>query len=149
MQAAATVCSVLLAGCSLAYGQVRPQVSTIQLRVLRGRNNKPVRKADVFITAVPITQYATSLERTTNAQGAVSLLVERDVQVRAVVSHYRTCRLIAKADHTNPPTAYAVSDILASGIVSDNHCSKRTVAPKPGELTLFVRPLHWWERLSY
>lgn len=34
---------------------------------------------------------------------------------------------------------YAVAEILSKGVVTANHCSKLTLMPKPGELTLIVR----------
>ena len=129
--------------------QAQLQVSTIHVRVLRGSNAKPVRKAAVSTTVVPIEPYATPILRTTDLSGKVSLLVQSDAGVRAIVLHYPTCRHVAKADRKQPPKTYAVQQILTSGIVSENGCGRHTEAPVPGELTLLVRPLHWWERLSY
>ncbi len=141
---------LVLTACA-AHAQL--QVSTLHIRVLNGRKGSPVKNASATMTVVPIGPYATPLERKTDAQGSFSMLVESDVkgdvQLRALVLRYPTCRYVPKADRKKPPMIYAVHDILTHGIVSDNRCSKRTVAPTPGELTLFVRPLHWWERLSY
>jgi len=41
---------------------------------------------------------------------------------------------------------YPVSTIVASGLVANNSCSKRTATAKPGELIIFVRPVTWWEK---
>ena len=43
---------------------------------------------------------------------------------------------------------YSVSDILSTGVSAINYCSKKWVKPKPGELVLFVRPMHWWEKFG-
>jgi hypothetical protein len=41
---------------------------------------------------------------------------------------------------------YPVSTIVESGLVTKNDCSNKTATAKPGELVIFVRPVHWWER---
>jgi hypothetical protein len=41
---------------------------------------------------------------------------------------------------------YLVSTIVASGLVANNNCSRRTATAKPGELIVFVRPPTWWEK---
>ena len=44
---------------------------------------------------------------------------------------------------------YPVSTIVASGLVANNNCSRRTAAAKPGELIIFVRPATWWEKFIW
>lgn len=44
---------------------------------------------------------------------------------------------------------YPVSTIVASGLVANNNCSRRTVTAKPAELIIFVRPATWWENLIW
>lgn len=44
---------------------------------------------------------------------------------------------------------YPVSTIVASGLVANNNCSRRTATAKPGELIVFVRPPTWWEKFIY
>jgi hypothetical protein len=42
---------------------------------------------------------------------------------------------------------FAVADILSKGVVSPNTCSKKIVEKlEPGVLTIFIRPLTWWEK---
>ena len=41
---------------------------------------------------------------------------------------------------------YAVSDILTSGVVAPNGCSKQTALAKPGEFVFFVRKQNWREQ---
>ncbi len=129
--------------------QAQLQVSTIHIRVLRGSNAKPVRRATVSTTVIPIEPYATPILRSTDPSGEVSLLVQGDAGVRATVLHYPSCRHIPKAERKQPPRTYPVEQILTSGVVSENGCGRHTEAPTPGELILLVRPLHWWKRLSY
>src|ERR1700733_8464703 len=44
---------------------------------------------------------------------------------------------------------YPVSTIVASGLVANNDCSRRTATAKPGELIIFLRPATWWEKLVW
>lgn len=44
---------------------------------------------------------------------------------------------------------YPVSTIVASGLVANNNCSRRTATAKPGELIIFVRPATWWEKFIW
>jgi hypothetical protein len=45
--------------------------------------------------------------------------------------------------------AYRFADILAHGAVGGNKCGKATAQPIPGQLVLFVRPPHWWEKAMW
>jgi hypothetical protein len=42
---------------------------------------------------------------------------------------------------------YSVDDVLTAGVVGKNECGKATAQPIRGTLTIFLRPLHWWEKL--
>jgi hypothetical protein len=44
---------------------------------------------------------------------------------------------------------YQVSTIVASGLVANNNCSRRTATAKPGELVIFIRPATWWEKFIW
>jgi hypothetical protein len=41
---------------------------------------------------------------------------------------------------------YAISDILTSGVVAPNYCSRKKAIAKPGEFVFFVRPMTLWEK---
>ena len=42
---------------------------------------------------------------------------------------------------------YSVDEVLKAGIVGENQCGKATAQPVRGTFILFLRPLHWWEKL--
>jgi hypothetical protein len=44
---------------------------------------------------------------------------------------------------------YRFADVLAHGAVGANKCGKATAEAIPGQLVLFVRPPHWWERAMW
>jgi len=41
---------------------------------------------------------------------------------------------------------YPVSSIIASGLIAQNDCGRKTAVAKPGELVIFVRRSTWWEK---
>ena len=142
----------LLISCSLlltSMMQAQVQVAPIRIRVLNGRNEKPVRRANLIVTEMPAQPYYTPLEQTTDATGRSSLLVQGNIELHTLVLRHPTCRRVSKADRKKQLVGYSTQQILTQGIVSENGCSKRTLKPTPGELILFVRPQHWWERTSY
>lgn len=145
MKALLLAASFLLA----PLGHAQLQVSSIRVRLVNGRNARPVGNAKTVNTVVPIELYATPIARRADKQGTYSLLIQSDAQLRTVVTNFRTCRAVPRADRKQPPMAYPVQQVVARGVVAENRCSSRTLAPTPGTLTLFVRPLHWWQRLSY
>lgn len=140
------LCCVVL--CSVSM-QAQVEVSPLKLRILNGHSGKPVKRANLTVTVTPAQTYGTPLDRRTDNAGVSSLLAQTGTEIHTVVLRYPTCRAVPKADRKKPSTGYPTQRILVTGIVSENHCSKRTTAPAPGELVLFVRPQHWWERMSY
>lgn len=139
------LCSLVLHG--TMYAQL--QVASLRIRVLNGHNEKPVKLANLIVTETPLSPYNIPLEQRTDATGQSSLLVQSGIEIHTVVLRYPTCRRVAKADRKQPPLGYSTQQILLGGVVSENGCSKRSLPPTPGELILFVRPQHWWERMSY
>jgi|ERR1700678_2768202 hypothetical protein len=49
---------------------------------------------------------------------------------------------------TDRMPSYSIAKILNSGAAAGNTCGELRVKAKPGELIVFVRPLHWWERMK-
>ena len=129
--------------------QAQLQVSSMTVRILSGRNGKPVKRANLILTQTPAQPYATPLDRKTDLSGRTSLLIQNGSDLHTVVLRYPTCRTVSKIDRKKLSAGYSTEQIMMQGMVSENHCSKRTVSPTPGELILFVRPQHWWERMSY
>ena len=143
--------AMLLLYCVLfpVLSQAQAKVTTVRIRVLNGRKGGPVKQANTTVTITPGGPYTTPLSRKTDGAGRFSLLVEDGAELHILVLRHPTCRTVAKADRKKQSVGYSVQQILAHGTVSENGCSKRTVAPTPGELTLFVRPMHWLERTAY
>lgn len=68
---------------------------------------------------------------------------------------YIACQEYGKVVPGDPTTSipenraptYSVKRILESGMAASNTCGKLRMMPKPGELILFVKPVHWWDGL--
>lgn len=47
----------------------------------------------------------------------------------------------------NRAPSYSIKRVLESGVAAGNTCGDFRITAKPGELIIFVRPLHWWEKM--
>src|SRR5215472_1628788 len=123
----------------------------IRIRVLDGRNGHPVTKerVNVWIGDKPAAMLfggegGVASLLPTDKNGEVSAPIPEDhaqwIEIEA--DYYFDCRPFRK-DAARP--VYSVKEVLQTGVVTGNTCGKFRAAPKPGELTFFVRPLHWWE----
>jgi hypothetical protein len=56
------------------------------------------------------------------------------------------CDINGKAQQ---PPRYNLQQIVASGIVSPNHCGLAQAQPKPGELLVYSHHKQWWKALRY
>src|SRR5580692_1594700 len=127
----------------------------VKIRVVDGRNGRPVYgeiNADFFESderGVAIGQRHNWrwLTPRTDEDGLIHLRLEpTDKYLTVTPADAVDCRL-QKGEL--PPVYFPLSslgEIIQSGIALENHCGKTRVAPRPGELVLFVRPLHWWEK---
>lgn len=81
------------------------------------------------------------------AEGQLNISIEPD--------YYVSCQEYGRPTHGEPLTrdtlpnmipSYPIHTIRDSGIFAGNSCSGLRAKAKPGELVLFVRPMHWWEK---
>jgi hypothetical protein len=133
---------------TLAPVCAQAQTQQVRIRILNGHTGKPVVHTGVFSRIEPVRRSPEQKMPVTDGNGLVTIEVPSQGRVNAIAGTYPTCRHVAKADRRNGPIMFPVGQIVSTGVVESNNCSKKTVPPTPGELTLFVRPLHWWERLS-
>jgi hypothetical protein len=124
------------------------QTTSVQIRVLDGHNGKPIAHESIFVRFEPIVPHGIEHAPSTDANGTLKVNAPSHAGMNATVNLYPTCRHVPKADRTKGPITFPVEQVVTTGVVEANSCSHLTVPPSPGELTLFVRSLHWWERLS-
>jgi hypothetical protein len=118
------------------------QAATIRIRVLDGRNGKPITNEvlQIWINEESNGPYGLP----TGKDGVAMLEVPAGGLLWVHSNWYVDCRPYTKEARAS----YSVDDIISFGIVAGNRCGKRSFEARRGELILFVRPLHWWEGLK-
>lgn len=158
----------------LCFYAPKARAQEIHVKVLDGRNGKPVTRECLNIWVGTLA--GPHLVAATDGDGVAVLRVSDDDLVAGagcrgwptqaawptgseglLVSgdYYVACQEYAKVvpDAAKPkfigkiPPLYPLKEILESGISASNTCGKFRAKPKPGELIFFVRPRGFWEGL--
>ena len=139
----------------------------VRVRVLDGRNGRPVSRECVNVWVGPV--HGPSLVIPTNKDGVALLHLAAGASQARAGRRALACKGMAVIDpivkyadtieitgdyyvpcQRHPPESpwlsFSVKTVLHSGDASANGCGRIEVSPEPGELILFVRPMHWWER---
>jgi hypothetical protein len=127
------------------------QAQVIRIKVVNGKNGKPVANLEVqFTTEIPSPPWSPP-----------SLFTDRDGEIAVKVGSftrmalytpslkYAACLTPATKGHVATSPLYPVSDILSEGISMENNCGRLRVEATPGEIVYFVRPWTFWETLTY
>ena len=118
------------------------QAATIRIRVLDGRNGKPI--ADEVLQIFINDQNGAS-QLGTGKDGAATLEVPTCASLRIQSNHYMDCRLHKKGA---PRPIYSVDEIISLGIAAGNICQRRLdFKASRGEFLFFIRPYRWWEKI--
>lgn len=144
--------------------------ATINVRIVNGRSGNPISQTCVDVGA---DQMAHMLAVPTNNHGVAEFdmtddpaklkLGKRSLQcgewgsINPVLRHaesfsihvaYVLCQS-SKSDYSwLARMTFSTSEVLERGVVTPNSCGKITASPKAGEVTIFVRPLNFWEKLK-
>jgi len=137
---------------------------TLRVRLLDGRSGKPIAKGGVNVwvgdhrkAAVPIPGDRDGIAKLslTNSAGQVNMeggpsdlptfLYAPEIRIQV---GFVLCQAAKKKFSWFQITPYSTEDWTRTGIVTANTCGKAVAKPKPGELTIFVRPLNFWEGMS-
>lgn len=140
----------LLSALFVHMANAQMQVATVHIRVLNGRSGKPVRHAQTFTAMLPASAFSTPIAVKTDAKGVASLLAVSTGELAVTVPHHATCEYKRKSERkTLGPREYPVQQILGAGVVGGDRCGRPRVTAAPGELVVFVRASHWWQRIGY
>jgi len=119
--------------------------ANIVIRLLNGKNGKPVRDKQVAIGLGK----SGAIYRDADSRGEIVLDVPnvepRELRVRP--DDYFDCRF--KHDQMGPgglELKYSLDVVISKGIVGENLCGKITAAATPGVLTLFLRSRTFTEK---
>ncbi len=125
----------------------------IAVKLVDGRNGRALKDQAVVIWLgeKPVGMPGQTIR--TNADGIafVPIQIQQDAFVAAGESLV-DCRMrirhgkVVDEGETYKEEVYRFADVLAHGAVGANKCGKATAQPIPGQLVLFVRPPHWWEK---
>ena len=134
---------------ALGFSALALQAQVIRVKVVDGKNGKPVANLDImFNTEIPAWS-PSSLFTDGNGEVAVKVGSFTKMVVFTPSMKYRPCLKPTIKGHAPSTPAYSVADILSKGISMENSCSKRRIDAVPGELLYFVRPWTFWETLTY
>ena len=131
----------------LTTGTSSAQKFTVQL--LDGHNGQPLKNQvlDVWFgdqaSGVP-------LQARTGQDGTAIVSVPHGVQTFVAAGEWvADCRggNIRGKSYIDS-SVYPIAAVLSTGIVAENRCGTVTQQPVLGTFTLFVRPMHWWEKMG-
>jgi hypothetical protein len=161
--------SLLLLMLGLAESSLCAQ--TIRIKLVDGRNGHPMAGTCVNVwvghdrkeaTAIPtngngvamlwLTEEPSEVDTSHKWSGCglfgvINPVLKYEDDIRVNVG-YVLCRSGRGKDSWLAMKEYSTRHILHAGFVSPNTCGTATVESKPGELTIFVRPLSWLEKLK-
>jgi hypothetical protein len=137
---------------------------TLRVRLLDGRSGIPIAKGYVNVwvgdhrkAAVPIPGDQNGVARLSLTNDAEQVDIRggpSDLPSFPYASEIRIqvglvlCQAAQKKFSWLQITPYSTEGWTRTGIVTPNTCGKAVAKPEPGELTIFVRPLSFWERMS-
>jgi hypothetical protein len=137
----------MAASCGFLQAQTN---KTITIRMLDGRTGKILETSNVLIRINrQETVHADWVKQNEDGTGKLTLPPDATV-LTAHATYDTTMQIYVNCDSVKDKVAaaehwYTVSEILTSGMVAPNGCSKRTAVAKPGEFVFFVRPNNWRE----
>jgi hypothetical protein len=123
-----------------------PTTRTIKLRLLNGKNGKPIKDDNPTIWIGDVTD---RIERYTDSHGEVVFTVTdiRFQPLRVLPDWYADCRFKGDSD-AGMQVKYSLEEIITTGVVSENLCGKRRIDPVPGVLVLYVRARTFMEKCA-
>jgi hypothetical protein len=129
----------------------------IMVKLVDGRNGRTLRDQSVAIWLAEKAIGMPNQSVRTNTEGIAFVLVPVQ-QTSFVIAgeslvdcrmHVRYGKAAMDEAKTYTEEVYVFADVLAHGAVGANKCGKATAQPTPGQLVLFVRPPHWWEKAMW
>jgi hypothetical protein len=147
------------------------QNALITIRVIDGQTGKPLAERGVLVypidthTHKPLVEPGIPLKGDTDNEGKVSFsattlqafLAANEMQKgdskedkqRDRLSKVLDLQVIYASGGIQCSTGlFSLNEVIASGIVGDNHCGKAAnnkAEAKPGEIVIFVAKYHWWK----
>ncbi len=147
-----------------AIGGTSCNAQTLHVRLLNGKTGKPLPNAYVNVWVGDQRKDAVPIVIDSNGEASLSLTNSAsDPQLQAESVHSPTflyspeirvqvgfvlCQVTRQKYSWLHITPYSTTDWVRTGLVTSNACGKSATKPEPGVLTIFARPLSFWETLS-
>jgi hypothetical protein len=138
----------------VCYASVSAQTArTITIRMLDSRTGHLIESSNFLIRADrKETLHADWVKENDDGSATLTLpsgvaLVSTQATYDSSLNIYINCDSV-KDKQPNAEHWYDVAQILSSGIVAPNGCSKKIATAKPGEFVFFVRKRNWKEELE-
>jgi len=111
---------------------------TLRVRLINGKNGKALTPTSIRVATTPAEKPRYLIPA---ADPASVLVYLKSAASFTVTQQFVRCDVDPKSKDGAAPAQYSVRDILDRGQVSANTCSPKVppIAPKPGELVLYVR----------
>jgi len=159
-----SVVLLVFTSCPVLFAQ------NIQIKLLNGRSGRPIADACVNVwvgngrkaaMGIPTDKYGFAALRLTDnadatqiqdggmcgAMGVIDPVAKYGDTIRVHVG-YVSCASRKTDFSWLAITGFPTKDLIERGIVTPNNCGKASASQRPGELTIFVRPLTFWEKLK-
>lgn len=126
---------------------------TITIRMIDGASGKPLSSSSVLIRINHLpTPHGDWVHANEDGTATVTLppdatLLTPQASYGDAMDSYVNCDAVKDKEFVGPHW-YAVSEILATGVVTPNGCGKRTAVAKPGEFVFFVRAKNWRDSMQ-
>jgi hypothetical protein len=138
----------MFAAMALSFSLHGQDVKTFHIRLLDGKTGQPV-KADNFLVRIDRHETVHNEWVKIDDDGSVTVTVPNDAKEIAVkatydmsTEKYINCETAKESDKERD-TWYPIADILKTGVIAANECSKTNYSAKPGEFVFFVRKRGW------
>jgi hypothetical protein len=82
-----------------------------------------------------------------DVHNATNPVVKYDESIRIVANHV-LCQAPKSGYSWLATISFPTRQIIQQGVVTRNLCGRASADPKPGDLTIFVRPLNWLEKMK-
>jgi hypothetical protein len=144
-----TFCWLLLMSIAFGLNTMSLQAQVIRIKVVNGKNGKPVADLAISFRTEITTWSPPSLSTDRDGEVVVKVGSFTNMALFTTSLKYKPCITPTTKGQAPSSPLYPVSGLLSEGISMENNCSKLRVKAVPGELIWFVRPWTFWETLTY
>lgn len=128
-------------------GAATAQESHIVVRVVDGRNGKPLANQRLLVFAgnspETVRGHKENFDLITDKEGVADLrIVSPDMRwIQVWVNFHVLCQSRPNA------RSFSIAEILSKGVSTPNTCGSPRAQPTPGKFIVFARPTHFWEKM--